>query len=119
MVASMNCTPLASHAATISSRSASSAPPASPAARASPSLPRLSPTACGGWWGAVELSNYLYESLLSVPNIRIYGPKPSQTVSRAALCSFNIEDIHPTDIATFLDQQVCLSKRKWSPAVVV
>ncbi|GFY96434.1 chloroplastic NIFS-like cysteine desulfurase [Actinidia rufa] len=67
----------------------------------------------------VELSNYLYESLLSVPNIRIYGPKPSQTVSRAALCSFNIEDIHPTDIATFLDQQVCLSKRKWSPAVVV
>ncbi|XP_057505303.1 cysteine desulfurase 1, chloroplastic-like isoform X2 [Actinidia eriantha] len=53
----------------------------------------------------VELSNYLYESLLSVPNIRIYGPKPSQTVGRAALCSFNVEDIHPTDIATFLDQQ--------------
>ncbi|PSS19528.1 Cysteine desulfurase [Actinidia chinensis var. chinensis] len=53
----------------------------------------------------VELSNYLYESLLSVPNIRIYGPKPSRTVGRAALCSFNVEDIHPTDIATFLDQQ--------------
>lgn len=53
----------------------------------------------------VELSNYLYESLLSVPGIRIYGPVPSQTVLRAALCSFNIEDIHPTDIATFLDQQ--------------
>lgn len=53
----------------------------------------------------VELSNYLYESLRSVPGIRIYGPVPSQTVPRAALCSFNIEDIHPTDIATFLDQQ--------------
>ncbi|KAG5525361.1 hypothetical protein RHGRI_031886 [Rhododendron griersonianum] len=53
----------------------------------------------------VELSNYLYESLRSVPNIRIYGPVPSQTVRRAALCSFNVKDIHPTDIATFLDQQ--------------
>ncbi|XP_052185888.1 cysteine desulfurase 1, chloroplastic [Diospyros lotus] len=53
----------------------------------------------------VEMSNYLYESLRTIPNIHIYGPMPSQTVQRAALCSFNIEDIHPTDIATFLDQQ--------------
>ncbi|KAL7226309.1 hypothetical protein ACSBR1_021426 [Camellia fascicularis] len=53
----------------------------------------------------VELANYLYASLRSVPNIHIYGPVPSQNVQRAALCSFNIEDIHPTDIATFLDQQ--------------
>ncbi|OVA13693.1 Aminotransferase [Macleaya cordata] len=52
-----------------------------------------------------ELANYLYESLHSIPNIRIYGPAPSQTVSRAALCSFNVDNIHPTDIATFLDQQ--------------
>ncbi|XP_059659348.1 cysteine desulfurase 1, chloroplastic-like isoform X1 [Cornus florida] len=53
----------------------------------------------------VELSNYLYENLRSVPNVQIYGPVPSQTVQRAALCSFNVKDIHPTDIATFLDQQ--------------
>uniref|UniRef100_A0A803KYL9 cysteine desulfurase n=1 Tax=Chenopodium quinoa TaxID=63459 RepID=A0A803KYL9_CHEQI len=53
----------------------------------------------------VELANYLYEKLASVPKVRIYGPKPSQTVRRAALCSFNVENIHPTDIATFLDQQ--------------
>ncbi|KAA8519056.1 hypothetical protein F0562_016170 [Nyssa sinensis] len=53
----------------------------------------------------VELANYLYERLRAVPKIRIYGPVPSQTVRRSALCSFNIEDIHPTDIATFLDQQ--------------
>ncbi|KAL3520992.1 hypothetical protein ACH5RR_019141 [Cinchona calisaya] len=53
----------------------------------------------------VELANYLYNSLLSVPNVRIYGPAPSQAVKRAALCSFNVEDVHPTDIATFLDQQ--------------
>ncbi|XVF04878.1 hypothetical protein REPUB_Repub05bG0122900 [Reevesia pubescens] len=54
----------------------------------------------------MELANYLYEKLCSVPNIRIYGPKPSDNVHRAALCSFNVEDIHPTDLATFLDQQV-------------
>ncbi|OAY57922.1 cysteine desulfurase 1, chloroplastic [Manihot esculenta] len=53
----------------------------------------------------VELANYLYESLCAVPNVDIYGPKPSETVHRAALCSFNVENIHPTDIATFLDQQ--------------
>ena len=54
----------------------------------------------------VELANYLYNSLRSVPNIRIYGPEPSRVFKRAALCSFNVEDVHPTDVATFLDQQV-------------
>ncbi|XP_022995079.1 cysteine desulfurase 1, chloroplastic-like isoform X2 [Cucurbita maxima] len=53
----------------------------------------------------VELANYLYESLRAVPNIHIYGPAPTASVQRAALCSFNIENIHPTDIASFLDQQ--------------
>ncbi|GMH02422.1 hypothetical protein Nepgr_004261 [Nepenthes gracilis] len=53
----------------------------------------------------MELADYLYESLCSVPKIRIYGPVRSQMVQRAALCSFNVENIHPTDIATFLDQQ--------------
>ncbi|KAK4717242.1 hypothetical protein R3W88_015580 [Solanum pinnatisectum] len=53
----------------------------------------------------MELGNYLYDRLSSVSDIRIYGPAPSQTVERAALCSFNVKDVHPTDIATFLDQQ--------------
>ncbi|XP_062171980.1 cysteine desulfurase 1, chloroplastic isoform X2 [Alnus glutinosa] len=53
----------------------------------------------------LELANYLHESLRAVPNIRIYGPVPSGNINRAALCSFNVENIHPTDIATFLDQQ--------------
>ncbi|WCJ26247.1 chloroplastic NIFS-like cysteine desulfurase [Euphorbia peplus] len=52
----------------------------------------------------MELGNYLYESLSSVPGVHIYGPKSSD-VQRAALCSFNVENLHPTDIATFLDQQ--------------
>jgi len=54
----------------------------------------------------VDLGTYLYERLLSVPNIRIYGPAPSKEVKRASLCSFNVENLHPTDLATFLDQQV-------------
>ncbi|XP_076923898.1 cysteine desulfurase 1, chloroplastic-like [Bidens hawaiensis] len=53
----------------------------------------------------VELANYLYENLHAIPGVRIYGPAPSQSVHRAALCSFNVEGLHPTDIATFLDQQ--------------
>lgn len=53
----------------------------------------------------LELANYLYEGLQSIPDVRIYGPKPSEMIHRAALCSFNVENIHPTDIATFLDQQ--------------
>eukprot|EP00262_Sarcandra_glabra_P004627 TRINITY_DN1576_c0_g1_i1.p1 TRINITY_DN1576_c0_g1~~TRINITY_DN1576_c0_g1_i1.p1 ORF type:complete len:540 (-),score=92.21 TRINITY_DN1576_c0_g1_i1:131-1699(-) len=53
----------------------------------------------------MELGNYLYHSLSSIPNVRIYGPVPSESLHRAALCSFNVENIHPTDIATFLDQQ--------------
>ncbi|KAL9255994.1 Cysteine desulfurase 1, chloroplastic-like protein [Drosera capensis] len=52
----------------------------------------------------MELADYLYESLQSVPNLRIYGPKPSRTVQRAALCSFNVENIQSTDLATLLDQ---------------
>ncbi|PKA51843.1 Cysteine desulfurase 2, chloroplastic [Apostasia shenzhenica] len=52
-----------------------------------------------------ELANYLYNSLTSVPNVRVYGPAPSKIIHRAALCSFNVENIHPTDIATILDDQ--------------
>lgn len=59
----------------------------------------------------VELANYLYDSLQSVPNIRVYGPAPSQAVVRAALCSFNVKDVHPTDLATFLDQQHSIAIR--------
>lgn len=53
----------------------------------------------------MELGNYLYDRLSSISDVRIYGPAPSRTVKRAALCSFNVKDVHPTDIATFLDQQ--------------
>ncbi|EFJ32663.1 hypothetical protein SELMODRAFT_86206 [Selaginella moellendorffii] len=51
----------------------------------------------------VELSKYLYSKLSSVSGVRIYGPKSGS--ERAALCAFNVEGIHPTDLSTFLDQQ--------------
>ncbi|KAL0919516.1 hypothetical protein M5K25_011614 [Dendrobium thyrsiflorum] len=52
-----------------------------------------------------ELADYLYYSLTSIPNVRVYGPAPSETIHRAALCSFNVENIHPTDIATILNEE--------------
>lgn len=38
--------------------------------------------------------------------VRIYGPPPSEERERAALCSFNVKGVHPTDLSAFLDQQV-------------
>ncbi|XP_020596810.1 cysteine desulfurase 1, chloroplastic [Phalaenopsis equestris] len=52
-----------------------------------------------------ELADYLYYSLTSIPNVRVYGPVPSEFVHRAALCSFNVKNIHPTDIATILNEE--------------
>ncbi|XP_078445353.1 chloroplastic NIFS-like cysteine desulfurase [Wolffia australiana] len=53
----------------------------------------------------LELVSYLYHSLQAVPKVRIYGPAPSATGRQAPLCAFNVENIHPTDIATLLDGQ--------------
>ncbi|KAF8720119.1 hypothetical protein HU200_024901 [Digitaria exilis] len=52
-----------------------------------------------------ELATYLYENLQSVPNVRIYGPTPSQTDHRAPLCSFNVDNVHPKDIADIINLQ--------------
>ncbi|KAH0972596.1 hypothetical protein GBA52_024752 [Prunus armeniaca] len=56
-------------------------------------------------WEKIFLAKYLYNRLCSVPDIRIYRTAPSEHVFWAALCSFNVENIHPTYLATFLDQQ--------------
>ncbi|KAL0038000.1 hypothetical protein WJX79_009172 [Trebouxia sp. C0005] len=50
-----------------------------------------------------ELGGYLYQQLSSLNKLTIYGPKPSR--GRAALCSFNVEGLHATDISTLLDQE--------------
>lgn len=36
--------------------------------------------------------------------VKIYGPPPSAPMGRAALVTFNVEGLHPTDLSTILDQ---------------
>ncbi len=53
----------------------------------------------------MELTAYLFEHLAEIPQLRIYGPKPSKDgQGRAALASFNVEGIHASDLSTLLDQ---------------
>jgi cysteine desulfurase / selenocysteine lyase len=53
-----------------------------------------------------ELTAYLFEKLESIPNLRIYGPKPTKDgKGRAALASFNVEGIHASDLSTLLDRE--------------
>ncbi len=44
-----------------------------------------------------------FVQLSSLNKLTIYGPQPSRR--RAALCSFNVEGLHATDISTLLDQE--------------
>ena len=50
-----------------------------------------------------ELGAYLYGRLAAVPRVRIYGPPPNAKMGRAALATFNVEGVHPTDLSTLLD----------------
>ena len=47
-----------------------------------------------------ELVAYALEQLADVPGITLYGPPPER---RAGIVSFNIEGIHPHDVAQILD----------------
>lgn len=53
-----------------------------------------------------ELTAYLFEKLKQVPELRIYGPSPTKEgKGRAALASFNVENLHANDISTLLDHE--------------
>ncbi|GBF78650.1 SufS family cysteine desulfurase [Aphanothece sacrum] len=53
-----------------------------------------------------ELTAYLFKKLGEIPNLRIYGPKPTEDgKGRAALAAFNIEGIHGSDLSTLLDHE--------------
>lgn len=63
----------------------------------------------------MELTSYLYSKLTAIPGVHVYGPPPPtpgstggslRTHRAAALCAFNVQGIHPTDLSTFLDEQV-------------
>ena len=47
-----------------------------------------------------ELTEYALERLVEVPGITLYGPPPEK---RAGIVSFNMEGIHPHDVAQILD----------------
>ncbi len=47
-----------------------------------------------------ELTRYAYERMSEVEGLEIYGPGPDK---RAGLITFNLEGVHPHDLATALD----------------
>lgn len=53
-----------------------------------------------------ELTALATERLLAIPDVRVYGPPPTQ---RSGVVSFTVGDIHPHDLATILDENnVCV-----------
>ncbi|WML45907.1 cysteine desulfurase [Neobacillus sp. PS3-40] len=50
-----------------------------------------------------QLSAYAFDKLSVVEGMTIYGPK--DPASRAGLITFNIDDVHPHDVATVLDAE--------------
>jgi cysteine desulfurase/selenocysteine lyase len=52
-----------------------------------------------------ELTAYLHQQLQQIPEIRVYGPRPTmEGEGRAALASFTAGEVHPHDLSTILDQ---------------
>ncbi|KAF3888513.1 MULTISPECIES: cysteine desulfurase [Nostocales] len=53
-----------------------------------------------------ELTGYLFEKLVQIPGIRLFGPLPKVAgLGRAALSAFTAKDVHANDISTLLDQE--------------
>ena len=50
--------------------------------------------------------------LSRVDGVTIYGPDPRR--GRAALCSFNVEGVHPNDLSMIMDQEGALQKYFWT-----
>lgn len=52
------------------------------------------------------LTKYAYQKLMQIKEVQIVGPAPRQ---RSGLISFVVDDIHPHDLATWLDQyHICV-----------
>jgi cysteine desulfurase/selenocysteine lyase len=49
-----------------------------------------------------ELATYALDRLADVPGLVSYGPPPER---RAGIVSFNLEDVHPHDVAQVLDSE--------------
>ena len=56
-----------------------------------------------------ELTEYLFEKLLSITDLNIIGPNPNKDSNRASLASFFVKNIHSNDIAEILDSKgICI-----------
>jgi cysteine desulfurase / selenocysteine lyase len=52
-----------------------------------------------------ELITHLFQQLETIPEARLYGPKPNAAAdNRAALAAFTTGSVHPHDLSTILDQ---------------
>jgi cysteine desulfurase/selenocysteine lyase len=52
-----------------------------------------------------ELTAYLFQQLEQIPDLRLFGPRPTADgEGRAALAAFTAGAIHPHDLSTILDQ---------------
>jgi cysteine desulfurase / selenocysteine lyase len=53
-----------------------------------------------------ELTAYLFDKLRGIPDIKVYGPKPTTDgKGRAALASFTLPGLDSSDVSTMLDQE--------------
>ena len=51
----------------------------------------------------VELTRYALERLQEIPGILLYGPRTAE--NRVGVITFNLEGVHPHDVAYILDQE--------------
>ncbi len=55
------------------------------------------------WKEEIKLTEYAMERLKEIDGIKIYGPKSPQL--KSGVISFNLENIHPHDVGTILDNE--------------
>ncbi len=55
-----------------------------------------------------EITAYAMEQLQAIAGLKIYGPDANQ---RGGVISFTLDDIHPHDLASILDQEVGVAIR--------
>jgi cysteine desulfurase / selenocysteine lyase len=51
----------------------------------------------------IELTRYALSQMVNIPDLTIYGPLNAE--ARGGIISFNLGEVHPHDLATFLDRE--------------
>jgi cysteine desulfurase / selenocysteine lyase len=51
----------------------------------------------------IELTRYALSQMVNIPDLTIYGPIDAE--ARGGIISFNLGEVHPHDLATFLDRE--------------